>query len=560
MKEYDVCIIGSGAGGGPVAYTLAKKGFRVVVLEKGAWLSEKDFSKDEIAVSRRSIYTPPLKEEQHVIEYTDSKGNLTTLEGSDANWSFWNGSMVGGSSNLMSGYFHRMKPNDFKLKTVYGGFKGANIVDWPIGYEELEPYYEKVERIVGVSGRVVKHPFQEPRSTADFPFVPTWEQPVSKWFDEACEILGYASIPTPRAILPHDALGRSGCSYSNFCGSYGCATGAKGNARSALLDKAVKTGNCTIIPHAFVYHLESGSTKRVTHLEYYNRYGRSTEVKAKIFVVAAQAIESSRLLLNSKSTAFPDGLANNNGQVGKNLIFSAGGSGEGRLEMDKLPKGRQEQLLTRGAFVNRSLQDWYEYDENGRRYKGGTIDFLYQHANPTSRALAELYDDEGNMLRGKALQQRIKHAFTQSRIFTFEVFNDWMPTDECYVSVDSEVKDKWGVPVGKIHLNSHKQDLITGEFLAQKALKVLETMGAVDISYDISDAPPPNLVAGGCRFGADPKTSVLNRECRTHEVENLYVSDAGFMPTGGSVPYTWTIYANAFRVADAIVKDLENNV
>ncbi len=560
MKEYDVCIVGSGAGAGPVAYTLAKSGYRVVILEKGPWLTEKDFSKDEIAVSRRSLYTPPLSEEQHVIEYRDTDGELTSEEGAESGWSFWNGSMVGGSSNLMSGYFHRMKPDDFRLKSAYGDFSGSNVADWPIGYKEFEPYYEMVERVVGVSGKVVKHAFQEPRSTPDFLYVPTWEQPVSRWFDEACESLGYVSIPTPRAVLPHDALGRTGCSYSNFCGSYGCATGAKGNARAALLDKAVATGDCTIIAQAFVYRLHDDGKGRVTHLSYYDRYKKPREIKAKIFVVAAQAIESSRLLLNSTSMSFPNGLANNSGQVGKNLIFSAGGSGEGRFELKDLPKEKQEGLFTRGAFVNRSLQDWYEYDDDGKHYKGGTIDFLYEHANPTSRALGQLYDDEGNMLRGKALQHRIRHAFTGSRVFTFEVFNDWMPTDECFVSVDEKVKDKWGVPVGRIHLNSHKQDLLTGEFLAKKAVKVLEEMGAVDISYNISSAPPPNLVAGGCRFGDDPRTSVLNAECRAHEVKNLYVSDASFMPTGGSVPYTWTIYANSFRVADAIIRDLESDV
>jgi len=560
MKSYDICIVGSGAGAGPIAYTLSKSGYRVIVLEKGPWLTEKDFTKDEIAVSRRSLYTPPLDEEQHVIEYYDSDGERITQKGADAGWSFWNGSMVGGSSNLMSGYFHRMKPEDFTLKTTYGDIKGSNVVDWPVDYTTFEPYYEKVERVVGVSGRVVEHAFQEPRSTKDFPYPPTWEQPVSRWFDEACSELGYVSIPTPRAVLPYDALGRSGCSYSNFCGSYGCATGAKGNARAALLDKAIATGNCTILPHAYVYHLHSDSDKQVTHLDYYDRFGKSRQVKARLFVVAAQAIESSRLLLNSASKAFPNGLANNSGQVGKNLIFSAGGSGEGRLELDVLTKAKKEGLFTRGAFVNRSLQDWYAYNDDGKRYKGGTIDFLYEHANPTSRALGQLYDDEGSMLRGKALQQRIRHAFTGSRVFTFEVFNDWIPTDKCYVSIDPDVKDKWGVPVGKIHLNSHKQDLITGEFLAKKAVKVLKKMGAVDISYNISDAPPPNLVAGGCRFGDDPRSSVLNRDCRAHEVSNLYVSDAGFMPTGGSVPYTWTIYANAFRVADIILKHMKNDV
>jgi choline dehydrogenase-like flavoprotein len=558
MNSFDVCIVGSGAGAAPVAYTLAKRGFKVAVLEKGPWLREEDFSKDEIAVSRRSIYKPLLSEQQHVISYRDEDGERVTVTGAESGWSFWNGSMVGGSSNLMSGYFHRMKPDDFRLRSVYGDIPGGNVVDWPVDYATFEPYYTKVERLVGVSGRVVAHRFQEPRSTPDYPYGPTWEQPISRWFDEACEAMGITSVPTPRAVLPYDALGRSGCSYSNFCGSYGCATGAKGSARAALLDKAVATENCTIITHAFVYRLHDDNAK-VSHLSYYDRYGKSRDIHATIFVVAAQAIESARLLLNSKSPRFPNGLANNSGQVGKNLIFSAGGTGEGRFDMDTLPKERRDGLLTRGAFVNRSLQEWYEYEKDGKRLKGGTIDFLYEHANPTARAMGQLYDDEGTMLRGKALQARLRHAFTASRVFTFEVFNDWVPTDACHVSIAEDVTDKWGVPVAKIDLNSHPQDLLTGEFLAKKAVEVLRKMGAVDISYDVSEAPPPNLVAGGCRFGDDPKTSVLDRDCRAHEVRNLYVTDASFMPTGGSVPYTWTIYANAFRVADSILKRLTTN-
>jgi len=126
------------------------------------------------------------------------------------------------------------------------------------------------------------------------------------------------------------------------------------------------------------------------------------------------------------------------------------------------------------------------------------------------------------------------------------------------VSVDSEVKDKFHMPVGVINLWGHPHDLKVGEHLAKQAAKVLEKMGAQDISMSISSSPPPNLVAGGCRFGDDPKTSVLDRECRAHELENLYVSDASFMPTGGSVPYTWTIYANAFRVADSILKRIKS--
>jgi choline dehydrogenase-like flavoprotein len=558
--NFDICIIGSGAGAAPVAYTLSEKGFCVVVLEKGPYLKEEDFTKDEIAVSRRPLYTPKLSEEQHVVETYSKDGSIDRVTGEESGWNFWNGSMVGGSSNLMSGYFHRMKPADFRLKSEYGEVEGANVVDWPISYEELEPYYTKVESIVGISGKVVAHPFLEPRSTKEFPYPPTWEQPVSQWFDAACDALGFNALPTPRAVLPYDALGRSGCSYSNYCGSYGCATGAKGSARAALLEKAFKSGNCTIIPEAFVYQLESDKTKRVTKARYYDKQGDSHAIEARLFVVAAQAIESARLLLNSKSPSFPNGLGNNSGQVGKNLIFSAGGSGSGRFRLKDLSPQRRDGLLRRGAFVNRSLQDWYEFEQNGKRIKGGTIDFLYEHANPVNRALRELYDEEGNMLWGDALQRRIKYAFTQSRVFTFEVFNDWLPTDKCFVSVDEEVKDKWGVPVGGIRLYSHEQDLEVGRFLASKAEAVLREMGAVEISSDISDAPPPNLVAGGCRFGKDPKRSVLRPDCRAHEVQNLYVTDASFMPTGGSVPYTWTIYANAFRVADIIAQELKKDV
>ncbi|NCO02087.1 MAG: GMC family oxidoreductase [Epsilonproteobacteria bacterium] len=550
--KYDVCIIGSGAGGAPIAYELSNAGFNVVVLEKGKEYKEEDFTKDEVGVCRREMFTPPLKEEQHVINERVEDGGITRHVGSESGWNFWNGSMVGGSSNLMSGYFHRMKPNDFKLESVYGKIEGANVVDWPISYEDLEPYYEKVERVVGVSGRVTKHKFSEPRSTPNFPHAKLAESGVTKWFDLACGNLGFESIATPRAILPLNALNRNGCSYSNFCGSYGCATGAKGSARAALLQRC----KAKIITEAFVYRLESDATK-ITSAHYYDKEGISHAITAKIFVLAAQAIESSRLLLNSKNRYFKNGIANNSNQVGKNLIFSAGGAGEGRFYHEHLTPQEQKDLMQPGLFFNRSLQDWYEYEEGGKKYKGGTIDFLFEHANIISRARRELYKD-GKLIWGEALAKKMYQSLTTSRVLTFEVFNDWLPTDGCFVSVDSEVKDKFHMPVGVINLWGHPHDLKVGEHLAKQAAKVLEKMGAQDISMSISSSPPPNLVAGGCRFGDDPKTSVLDRECRAHELENLYVSDASFMPTGGSVPYTWTIYANAFRVADSILKRIKS--
>ena len=545
--KYDVCIIGSGAGGSPIAYELSNAGYNVVVLEKGKDYTEKDFSKDELAVSRRNKFTPMLKDEQHVINEYSEDGTFERFEGKEYNWSFWNGSMVGGSSNLMSGYFHRMKPNDFNLASVYGEIEGANVVDWAISYEELEPYYTKVEEVVGVSGNVVKHKFQEPRSTKNFPYLMLETNGVTKWFDSVCGSLGLESLPTPRAVLSVDALGRKGCYYSNFCGSYGCASGAKGSARAALLQKC----EAKIITEAFVYKLDSDNTK-VTKVYYYDKDSKSHTIEANIFVLSAQAIESSRLLLNSKNKHFPDGLANSSGELGKNLIFSAGGSGEGRFEFENLNQTQQRELMQTGLFFNRSLQDMYEFEDEGKKYKGGTIDFLFEHQNIVSRARREFYDEDGNILWGKALSDKIYKTLTTSRVLTFEVFNDWLPTDKCSVSIDDKVVDKFGVPVGVINLYGHPHDLEVGEHLAKRATEVLQKMGAVDISMSISSAPPPNLVAGGCRFGDNPKASVLDKNCKAHDLENLYVTDASFMPTGGSVPYTWTIYANSFRVADVI--------
>lgn len=548
---YDICIIGSGAGGSPIAYELSNAGYNVVVLEKGKNYSEEDFSKDEIAVSRRDIYSPLLKDEQHVINDREQDGTITRYVGSEYSWSFWNGSMVGGSSNLMSGYFHRMKPNDFKLKSVFGEIDGANVVDWPIDYEDLEPYYEKVERVVGVSGFVKKHKFLEPRSTSQFPYKKLEENGVTKWFDKSCENLGFEAFPTPRAILSFKALGRDGCSYSNFCGSYGCATGAKGSARAALLQMC----EAKIITEAFVYKLDSDESK-ITKAYYYDKDLKSHEIEAKIFVLSAQAIESSRLLLNSKNRHFANGIANNSGNVGKNLIFSGGGGGQGRFRFENLNGEQQKELMQAGLFFNRSLQEWYEYEDKNKKYKGGTIDFLFEHANIISRATKEFYDDNGNIIWGKELQDKIHKQITTSRVLKFEVFNDWLPTDECYISIDSDIKDKYNMPVGVINLWGHPKDVEVGNYLANKATDILKEMGAVEISSSISSSPPPNLVAGGCRFADDEKTSVLDKNCKAHELDNLYVTDASFMPTGGSVPYTWTIYANSFRVADEILKSL----
>jgi len=555
-RDFDVCVIGSGAGGGPIAYELSKAGYSVVVLEKGPWLKETDYRKDELACCRRNAYTPMLNEERHVVEDLDA-GQWQASNTADSGSNFWNGNVVGGSSNFMSGFFHRLKPVDFKLRSTFGLIEGANVVDWPIEYADLEPYYDKVERVVGVSGFATAHANAEPRSSVDYPYPPVAEHPVSAWIEKAAGQLGYHVHKVPRAILSQDAMGRRSCEYSGFCGSYGCASGAKGGSRAALLDHAIATGRCEIRAKAKASAIRSNAQGKITSVEYFDADGARQQLDARIYVVACQAIESSRLLLSSVGPAFKNGLANNHGQVGRNLLFSGGGAGSGKMMFADFTPAQIEQIRLQGPFVNRALDDWYQIrDKQFGHMKGGIVEFLWDHPNAVVRAQGAKWNDNGTLVWGTALKRRLEAEFWLSRTLNFEVFNDWLPTDNCFVSLDPQVKDKWHQPVARFRIGAHEHDLKVGAYLAQRGEDVLRQLGAKKVASSISSSPPPNLQAGGCRFGESVETSVLDADCRAHEVENLFVTDGSFMPTGGSVPYTWTIYANSFRVADKIKAQL----
>ncbi|CAG5078576.1 GMC oxidoreductase [Parvicella tangerina] len=552
----DICIIGSGAGASPVAYELSKAGYKVVVLEKGPWLKTEDFTKDELVATRKDLYIPNLEDESHQIVRKNSDGNWSVKNTADTGSDFWNGNVVGGSSNFMSGYFHRMKPQDFKLKSTYGEIEGANITDWPISYDDLEPYYAKVEEVIGVSGKVNQHKYLEPRSTPDFPYAPLATNIVSDLIDKAAGELKISTFGTPRAIISKGKDKRNACYYSNYCGSYGCSSSAKGSARSALLEPALETGNLEIIPFAKVFHLETDGKGKVIRANYYDAEDQKQFIEANLFVIAAQATETSRLLLMSKNKDFPNGLANNNDQVGKNLVFSSGGVGSCNLNYDDFDPDTAQKLKAPGLFVNRACQEWYEIEKEGKKIKGGTIDFLWDHANPVSRTIRAKWDGN-DLLYGTALKEKIHGYFTKQRRLKFEIFTDWSPNDDCFVELSDDKFDKWGDPVGKIWTGAISYDKTVGEILAKNTIPILEKMGGKNISYTISNYPSVNLQAGGCRFGIDPETSVLDANCKAHEVENLYVTDGSFMPTGGSTTFTFTIYANAFRVADKILERLK---
>jgi choline dehydrogenase-like flavoprotein len=271
---------------------------------------------------------------------------------------------------------------------------------------------------------------------------------------------------------------------------------------------------------------------------------------ARCVVVACTAIESARLLLLSRSSRFPNGLANSNGLVGKNLVFS----GEARGEALFKRRGREGESWMRDAapFVQRSLQDFYFFDRpvDGVR-KAGTIIFAFAHPNPIYTA--ERIAGSGSEVRwGARLKQALREEALGARTLTFETFAEFLPTHGTYVDLDPDVKDRWGLPVARITLGRHPLDAAANRLLAARGKEILDALEPESSRITQEDGQDMVLQGGTCRFGTDPATSVLDLDCRAHTVPNLYVSDSSFMPTLGGVPPTMTILANALRVGERL--------
>ncbi|MCE9667132.1 GMC family oxidoreductase [Myxococcus stipitatus] len=517
---YDVLIIGSGAGGGPLALSLSSAGLRVLVLEKGREYAREAYAHGPGGLEPQALI-PRVEEDPHTVVTRKTVNPLRNALG-------WTASCVGGATVHMGGYFYRFHPDDMRMRSRFGVYE--ELEDWPYDYDALEPWYGLAEREVGVSGLAGVNPFEGPRSTP-YPMPPLEAHPLAEALDVACRRRGLHPFPTPRAINSRPYLGRPACAYCARCSGLGCPVGARGSSQEALLPRAMATGRCELRALAQAREVTLGADGRVSGCVYLDDRGREHRVLARVVCVCCSAVESARLLLLSRSPRFPDGLANGSGRVGRHLQFHGVTMARARLPLDRGPGAT---MVDPHPFIGRSVMDHYFLPDGvSELAKGGILRF-------------------GRMAPVPETLEGASSAAT-GELFC-EVFHDFIPNARTSMVLDPEVKDRWGLPVARIHLDRPRHHVRAGAWLQARVFELFGDLGAESMESLVVGGTSSYLVHGTCRAGSDPATSVLDAHCQAHEVDNLFVVDGSFMPTSGGAAPTLTILANAFRTADHIAR------
>ena len=547
--DYDVCIVGSGAGGGMAAHALTNAGARVVMLEAGGeWYASKNSQMlvPSYASPRRGASTRirPFGEFDACDGGWDIDGEpYTVASGSQFRW--WRARMLGGRTNHWGRISLRFGPDDFRGKSRDG--LGD---DWPISYDDVAPYYDRVDELIGIFGTnegLRNHPdgkFQPP------PKPRCYELLVKKASDK----LGVVCIPARMSILTKPIHGRQACHYCGQC-NRGCSVKANFSSPDVLIAPAQATGRLTLITNAMAREVTVGSDGLATGVSYIDkRTGEDRHVRARIVVLAASACESARILLNSKSSQFPQGLANSSGTVGKYLTDTTGADVSGFIPamMDHVPHNED------GVGGQHVYMPWWVDNKKLDFPRGYHIEVYGGLGQPGAGFMGGIQ----RYAPGGGYGQQLKEDYRKYYGATIGLSGrgEQIPNENCYCEIDPNVVDKFGIPVLRFHWkwtdHEHNQVRHMHEtfraLIAEMGGQVFAPMPTKEQNYNISTGGAIIHELGCTRMGSDARTSVVNANCQAHDCKNLFIADGGPFVSQADKNPTWTILALSWRTADYI--------
>jgi len=553
-KTYDVCVIGSGAGGGMAAKVLTEAGLSVAMLEAGPPVHpEKDYKMFmwPYDLPHRGVGVGG-KAAENFGEFLAPNGAWSiegepyiSAPGADFQW--FRSRIVGGRTNHWGRIALRFAPVDFRSKTRDGIGD-----DWPISYEDLSPYYDKVESYIGVFGTK-----ENISSAPDGVFLPPPKPRCSELLiKKACDKLNIPCIPSRMAILTRKLNDRAPCHYCGQCGR-GCVTASNFSSSQVLIPPAMKTGKLTLITGAMAREILVGADGKAQGVSYIDKATRTEKrIAAKAVVVAASACESARLLLNSKSKLFSDGLANSSGAVGRYLTDSVGSSGWGYVpQMEKIPPHTHDGTGGMHMYI-----PWWKYDRKNEFPRGYHIEFGGGRDMPGVGMFNSVCRDEEGY--GTSLKNACRKTYGTA--IGFAGRGEMVPNPDTYCEIDPTVVDQWGIPVLKFHFKWTDYELRQAKDMQETFKAIIETMGGeYKTRTDIQGKYPFGIEPGGkiihevgtARMGADPKTSVLNGYCQAHEVKNLFVTDGAPLVTNPDKNPTLTIMALSWRASEYLAEE-----
>jgi choline dehydrogenase-like flavoprotein len=552
-RTFDVCIVGSGAGGGMAAYELTRAGADVVMLEAGGpW----DIVRDSAMLRwpydtpRRGAATPerPFGEFDACIGGWEIEGEpYTRAAGTRFDW--WRARMVGGRTNHWGRISLRFGPDDFRGKSIDG--LGD---DWPIGYDDLAPYYDRLDRLVGIFGSsegLRNHPdgvFQPP------PRLRCWELMVK----DAARRQNVTCISSRMSVLTQTLNGRPPCHYCGQCGR-GCSVNANFSSTGVFIPPAMRTGRLTLVTDAMAREVTTGADGLATGVSYIDKAtGEDRQVRAKVVVLAASACESARILLNSRSSRFPQGLANGSGTVGKYLTDSTGTDVAGFIPrmMDHVPH-------TEGSAGGSHIyMPWWIDNRTVDFPRGYHIEVWGSTGVPSYGFMGGIHRYPSGGGYGKQLKDDYRRYYGSTVGFSGR--GEQVPNADCYCELDPDTVDRWGIPVLRFHwkwsdheLNQvkHMQETFRA-LIAEMGGEVFSPMPTREEGYGIATGGRIIHELGCTRMGADPSTSVVNASCQAHEVRNLFIADGGPFVSQADKNPTWTIMALSMRTSEYIANQV----